>query len=705
MIELGPRTVLLVVVLASCSGGPGGSDDAGADADDGFDAVEVEAPTPPEPPALPVFTPCPDGWREVEDVDTGIVTCDPWPEGGPEECGPDEAHFPGEPGCTRIGTACPTGDWADGLPTDREILYVRAGEPSGGDGTIGSPFGTIADAMAVADPMTVVALSKGTFDEYVMLRGGITLWGACVAETLIQHSVPADWSGTIIVAGSDTEVRNLSVSGPRPGICMEGASRTTLIEDVLVSQSTKFGVRMQEGHAVMRNLVVRDTAADGDGLFGRGLNVSNEATVELSRGVFERNRDTSIVVFDAGTSLVMHDVAVRDTLSAESDRGWGIGLQIQGGAHVEVTRGVFEESRETGIQAIGVGTSLDLVDVVVRDTLGRDLDGENGRGLGVQEGAQARVTRCVFERNRLYGVFAFWTGTSLELTDVVVRDTLHQQSDGMGGTGLTVFSGAGCTVTRALFARNRIAGVYATLAGSVLTMVDVIVSGTMSCESTGKMGRGLQISEGAQAEVLRGVFEMNTEIGVSALDPGTLLVMTDVAVRDTQHAPGGGMHGTGLQGGAGSRIEVTRGLFERNRTVGISAHWEDTVIVLTDVTVADTLERACAVDTCAGFGAGTGIGAFGGAHLDVSRFLITRNVLCGVQIAHGGDGTGTGSTHPLTGTVDLHDGEISHSPVGANVQDAEFDVERLMDGVTFIGNDINLDMTVLPVPDLGLEEM
>jgi len=690
-------------LLAACSGGPGGGTDASTDAPDADDGFEIDAPTPPEPPAPPVLTPCPDGWREVEDEDTGIVTCDPWPSGGPEECGADEAHFPGEPGCVRIGTECPAGDWAEDLPTDRTILYVRAGEPGGGDGTIGAPFGLIADAMAVADPLDVVALSKGTFDEYVTVRGGITLWGACVAETVINSSVAAEWSGAIIIAGSDTEVRNLSVSGPRPGIMMEGASRTTLIEDVLVTASTKYGVRVQHGHAVLRNLVVRDVLSDGDGRMGRGLNVSNRATVELTRDVFEGNRDTSIVVFDAGTSLVMQDVALRDTLSVEVDGQFGVGLHVQDGAHAELTRGVVELAREAGIQAIGAGTSVDLTDVVVRDTLGLEIDGSNGRGLGVQQGAQVRVTRGLFDRNRFYGVFVFWNDTSLEMTDVVVRDTRHSTNDGGGGMGLSVYSGGGCTVTRALLARNLTAGVYAVGDGSQLTMTDVLVHGTRSHEVTEVMGRGLQVNEGASVEVLRGAFEMNSEVGVSCLDPGTRLLMTDVVVRDTRHSPARGLFGVGLQAGVGSHVEVTRGLIERNRTIGVSAHWEDTVVVLTDVTVAGTLERDCAVDTCAGFGAGSGIGAFGGAHIEATRFLLTGNALAGVQIARGGDESG--GMHPLYGTIDLHDGEISHQPVGANIQDSEFDVERLMDGVTYIGNDINLDMSVLPVPDIGLEEI
>lgn len=86
----------------------------------GDDDVGVCEPWPDgSPAAAPSVIPCPEGWREVrEDGVEGVVACHPWPEGGPRSCGIDEAHFPGDPGCTRVGTACPGGDWADDLPTD-----------------------------------------------------------------------------------------------------------------------------------------------------------------------------------------------------------------------------------------------------------------------------------------------------------------------------------------------------------------------------------------------------------------------------------------------------------------------------------------------------------------------------------------------------------------------------------------------------------
>jgi hypothetical protein len=77
----------------------------------------------------------------------------------------DEAHFPGAPACTLVGTPCSAGDFPTDLPGDAAIVYIRSGAPAGGDGWPTAPFGTIGEAVGSAPDGAVVAISKGTFDE------------------------------------------------------------------------------------------------------------------------------------------------------------------------------------------------------------------------------------------------------------------------------------------------------------------------------------------------------------------------------------------------------------------------------------------------------------------------------------------------------------------------------------------------------------
>src|SRR5262245_54496531 len=85
------RLIALAIVLGGRSEAPASAPDAG---------------TTLAAPAAPVLTPCPAGWRELRDAH-GVATCDPWPETSHADCAADEVHWPGAPGCARIGTDCP----------------------------------------------------------------------------------------------------------------------------------------------------------------------------------------------------------------------------------------------------------------------------------------------------------------------------------------------------------------------------------------------------------------------------------------------------------------------------------------------------------------------------------------------------------------------------------------------------------------------
>ncbi|MEM1417342.1 MAG: hypothetical protein AAGH15_20760, partial [Myxococcota bacterium] len=128
----------MAIALAACSGTTPSSDagvDAGAFADastrlpdldwleEGVPPVDIpwlEAGEPPiEAPRIPwldagvppIEWPCPEGWRQVDDP-SGVSLCEPYPEGGRQECEAGEFHPPGEPGCRPLGAACGEGPFA-----------------------------------------------------------------------------------------------------------------------------------------------------------------------------------------------------------------------------------------------------------------------------------------------------------------------------------------------------------------------------------------------------------------------------------------------------------------------------------------------------------------------------------------------------------------------------------------------------------------
>ncbi len=616
---------MLLAVVAACSErspDPDGDTDAGGEAEAGVDAGAAFEPTPPAAPAL---APCPAGWRET---DEDPPACQPWPEGGRAECAIDEAHFPGETGCTRIGSSCPQGDWHEDLPPDASVLYVRAGAEIGvGDGSRQWPFGTIDEAMSEARDETVIALSKGTFEEAVALRRGVTLWGACVAETLVAASLPDPYAGTITIVGDDAIVRNLRVSGERAGVWADTTSAT--LEGVVV-----------------------------DGAENMALVVAYGASV-------------------AGT-----DLALRETRSSDGRAGIGI-VAAQGGS-LELSRAVIERNHEIGVAA-GSGSTLRLTDVAILDTRAQDLSGGFGRGLHVYEGAVAELERAVIEGNLEGGAIVLGAGTSLRLTDAVVRDTGSRDSDGTYGRGLDVGSGASVELTRVLLERNRDAAVFAHEPETIVTLTDVVVRHTLGQATDDTRGLGLLVEVQAEVQAERVDFEDNQDTGILVRGAATTLGGVDVAVRGTRGDPEVRDRGVGLEANSGAVVDLARARFERNREAAVIAFDADTTMSLTEIAITDTLVRDCAVDVCADSTGGLGVVAMSRAAIDLRRFVVAGSALCGVQVA--GDGS-----------LDLHEGEIRDNPIGANVQVPDYDFGRLSDAVVYLDNGLNLDASAMPVP-------
>ncbi len=137
-------------LVVGCGDDGGGADTAVSDAGDGgvadggtdADPVMVEAA---REAALPDLTPCAPGWRAIEE--DGLTLCEPWPAGGRATCASSfEAHLPGDSACGRLGSACPSGSFAEGLPTD--AIYVDSAASLSGDGSATSPFSSITEALA-----------------------------------------------------------------------------------------------------------------------------------------------------------------------------------------------------------------------------------------------------------------------------------------------------------------------------------------------------------------------------------------------------------------------------------------------------------------------------------------------------------------------------------------------------------------------------
>lgn len=691
--RLGTASAVLVAtafVYACGDDGTAGVADSGID---GAAPDDAGGPAAPAAPAMPVLTPCPDGWREIDAGD--YATCEPWPERGPSDCGAGEAHFPGEPGCRTVGAACPAGDFPEGLPPEARVLYVRAGS-TGGEGTIAAPYGRIYDAMVRATGGTFIALAKGTYSELVEIRPGVTIVGACAAETVLRTSLASGAGDALITArGRDTALRSVTIgASARRGILALGDVSMSL-DGVILDAVTDVGVLVATGaHVSARDLVVRDVVdLPGNGSAGVG---AVDATLDVDGLSIERAAEVGLIVSGPGVSHVTR-AAVRDTQpDAAGANGLGVGLEA--GSTLELTSAVLEHQRVMSVYAVG-GSSLVARDIVIRDTLPAALGGTDGTGLTVSD-ASATVERVLLERDRMVALWAAGSSTFVTTRDVVVRDVLPRQSDDAGGIGVQIFRGASADLSRVVVERARLSGILLDGVGTA-RLEDATVRDIQSQASDGFAGAGLRVQDGGDVTVRRAVIERIAGVGLRAdgfEDVGPSLTLEDIALRDIfreEMVPQLG-RGRGVDLVYGSRATLARVVVERTSESGIvvagaSADGTAASATMADVVVRDVAAYDCSeAPGCAGAFAGHGLSVLSGGTAVVSDFHLAEAALCGVIIASGG-------------SVDLHRGEVVGNAVGACVPVEGYDIGRLMDEVAYRDNGSNLQAEAMPLPNIDLQ--
>jgi len=236
----------------------------------------------------------------------------------------------------------------------------------------------------------------------------------------------------------------------------------------------------------LEDVTVRETLAEmSTKTGGEGLWVADGVQVSLARGVFEDNQTTGVLARGSDTVLELEDVVVRGTGVEALTGHFGYGLWIYTGAQLTLTRALLEQNHSCGFGASERDTVAVLQDVMIRDTKSDHVETCRGYGMQVDEGARVTMKRGWFLRNRTGAIFVMDLDTRVEFEDLLVRDTLSRELLRDYGRGLGVDLGAQVTVNRGLFLDNRSVGAGVWFEESILTLNDVAVINTMDEECAG----------------------------------------------------------------------------------------------------------------------------------------------------------------------------------------------------------------------------
>jgi hypothetical protein len=281
-------------------------------------------------------------------------------------------------------------------------LAVRGTRPRQSDMTLGCALSSQGGAQVEVER----AVLEGSHEVAVLALDqdtSLRLRRAVVTGTLPAARDATRGAGIAVQRGAEVSLREVTIHRNHSLGLFVALSASLVLEDVRVTETMP-------------------QSSDGD--FGRGLHVGEGSQVTGHRVALARNHDVGILAFGLGTVVTLEDVAVTDTQPQRSDMSAGRGLDLSGGASATLTRASFLGNHSVGVVAFDNGTSLTLTDVQISGTLPRPADRTVGRGLSVQQGAHASVTRGLFDANHEVGVVAFDPGTELIMRDITVRDTV-----------------------------------------------------------------------------------------------------------------------------------------------------------------------------------------------------------------------------------------------------------------------------------------
>ena len=579
---------------------------------------------------------CPDGWNSVpafvdeegnENVPDGMeqyTICEP-PE-LPETCPEGFMPLLGNSDCVHIGDPCPLGDFPtvpEEIPGNR--IYVKTGT-IGGDGSIGSPFTIINEALAVASNGDVIVIAEGHYEEALEPQVDVTLFGACVEKVTIDAPGPhggQDVGAVLVKNGRKVQLYNLRISGSQNGIRVMDSSSEVIAKGIWIHQATMNGIFVKHGTVNLEESFISDIQLDPEGELGRGISACYGARVTAIKNSFDSCKEAGIVASgweqEPQTQLTLSDLVIRNTLS-DASGSWGDGLLIQMGAIALVTGGFFTRNKNSGISVTSLEsdlqTELIFTDIVVRETQSSE-NGQFGRGLSVQGGAFLDAggsiigSRIRIENNATDGLYAYAVAQSdenpteppsLEISDVVIKNNGKKLLSEQYNDGIYIGNGVQAALSRILISRNKDYGVLAfgwnRQPQTELALTDIVVRDTQSDEN-GENGLGLAIQDGVILAATRILLERNVLTGFRSMSdfkglPNQIEIQ-DLNVRDTKSTDQNtGGEGVIIRNAAEATIE--RATIVCNGEVGIAIESTDNEliphVIINDILSAETRQAA-----------------------------------------------------------------------------------------------------------------
>jgi hypothetical protein len=356
-------------------------------------------------------------------------------------------------------------------------------------------------------------------------------------------------------------------SGGRGIVLSEGAQGTLLRTRVEGAEEAGISAT-RDSLVVLEDCEVVDNPPRPDGHYGRGVTADRGGELEMVGGLVARNHDIGAHVAMFGSRMSLTDVVVEET-KPRPDGGFGRGVEASQGAILELTGSRIVASADLGVYLHGEYTLATLNDVEVSNTQG-EIRHNRGVGLAVVGAATLLATNLRAAGNLGPALYVATLGTaevegfefedngfagavlldgSLSLRDGLVAGSLRAAS---GGGGCGVFASA-VEATPALLVEDvefqelvsaalyfRGAGSYRVLGGSVSAAGSA--AGTPWPPSVLAVEGSTPFDDSAPAGSPAGLLLDGLALDGNGPDgaPAVLLDASSATLRGIAAAPGGG---------------------------------------------------------------------------------------------------------------------------------------------------------------------
>ncbi|MFH2009298.1 MAG: right-handed parallel beta-helix repeat-containing protein [bacterium] len=463
-------------------------------------------------------------------TDDGVGGCEPTLPAA--DCGDGSLAVLGNAACETIRD-CGTGTWGN-ITLDASTIFVDGSYGGGGsDGSQGAPYVTLTAALAVASAGDRIALAEGVYQESVSLGDAIAIEGRCPELVTLQgisgggnDSPPvtiqttaagaavrgvrleSSASGVVLNEVADVELTDLEIADTGLyGVLMQRGSSAVLTR-VKIAGAGSAGVMLYGGAVELNQCVVRGTVPAPDGSLGRGVDAGCDyfgtggcPDLAVHASVISGNREAGILI--SGGSVVISDSLIRDTRANQNNGLAGIGVQAQCDTSASdcptlaITGSVVTGNRSAGVMALGESTVIQ--DTVISNTLPQDGDQRLGNGLVAQCDTSLGVCGDItiscstVDGNRAAGITL--SGLNAFVESTIIRGTLAQQSDNLGGEGLLLqceYFSRECTdasIVDTKIVQNSLTGVF--LYGATVGFRGVYVAETQPEAAADEEGMGL----------------------------------------------------------------------------------------------------------------------------------------------------------------------------------------------------------------------